>query len=119
MRIETINHAESIIENHLNGTQPAAPGRKSLNQLTKESADLLGVMVDDLKDVKDDRKKPTERRYLVFALMEKAGYTHNEIAEYFKMNRESVTKALTKLDTWLKVYADLRGDYYRLFVIIL
>jgi predicted transcriptional regulator len=100
-------------------TQTIQPNKKPLGLLLKQAADQLGVMIDDLKDVKDTRNKPTERRYLVFALMEKAGYTHQEIADYFGLNRESVTKALTKLDSWLKIYADMRGDHSRLLLTIL
>ncbi|QTE37199.1 hypothetical protein J3L18_29530 [Mucilaginibacter gossypii] len=100
-------------------TETIQPQTKSLSLLAKQAADQLGVMVDELKDVKDDRRKPTERRYITFALMEKAGYTHQDIADFFKMNRESITKALTKLDSWLKIYADLRGDYSRLLLTIL
>ncbi|WP_121812760.1 helix-turn-helix domain-containing protein [Mucilaginibacter kameinonensis] len=93
--------------------------KKSLALLAKQAADQLGVLIDDLKDVSDDRRKPTERRYITFALMEKAGYTHQEIADFFNMNRENITKALSKLKAWLKLYADLRGDHSRLLLTIL
>ena len=53
-------------------------------------------------------------RYMVFELMEKAGYTHQEIADFFKMNRENVTKGLTRLDGWKKAYQDVRDTCGRL-----
>lgn len=83
-------------------------------QLVKEAADVLLVMADDLMDVKDDRRRATENRYLVFAVMETSGYTHEQIAGFFGMNRENVTKALTKLKVWLDNYSDTKGTYQRL-----
>jgi hypothetical protein len=87
--------------------------------LLKKTADHMAVHIDDLLDVNDDRRKSTERRYMTFALLQKAGYTHQDIADLFDMNRENVTKALTKFDVWVTNYADTRGEFQRLTIMVL
>lgn len=88
-------------------------------QLAKNVADDLRIFLPGLMDATDTSAKATEHRYMTFGVMEKAGYTHQQIADYFKVNRETVTKGLSKLDVWLGVYSDMAGTYNRLQVLAL
>lgn len=87
---------------------------QTLNQIANAAADVLMVFLPDLMDTNNSARRITEYRYMTFGLMEKAGYTHQQIADHFKMNRENITKGLSKLDDWLKIYKDTQGDYQRL-----
>lgn len=86
----------------------------TLNAITKNACDILCLWQPDLMDMRNTSAKQTERRYMVFGLMEKHGYTHQQIADHFKVTRETVTKGLSKLDDWLRIYKDLAGTYQRL-----
>ena len=93
--------------------------KQTIPEIANAAANVLSVWLPDLLDINNSSRRITEQRYMVFALMEKAGYTHQQIADYFKMNRESITKALTKLEAWLPLYSGLRGTYTRLEVLAL
>ena len=92
---------------------------QTLPAIANAAADVLLVFLPDLMDVSNTSRKATEHRYMVFSLMEKAGYTHQQIADFFNMNRENVTKALTKLEGWLNIYKDLKGTFERLVLLVL
>lgn len=93
--------------------------KQSLQQIANAAADVMAVWLPDLMDTSDCSRRITEQRYMVFSLMEKAGYTHQQIADFFKMNRENITKALTKLKAWLPLYSSLKGEYTRLEILTL
>jgi hypothetical protein len=78
----------------------------------------LRVHLSDIINTGDNSRKASETRYMVYGALEKLGYTHQEIADYFKIGREAVTKALGKLDGLLATYGDIRGEYQRLNALI-
>jgi ParB-like chromosome segregation protein Spo0J len=55
-------------------------------------------------------QKATEYRYIIYGLLEKAGFTHQQIADHFKVSRAGVTNALLKLDVWIRAYKDIREN---------
>jgi hypothetical protein len=87
-----------------------------MNEIASRACAELQTFLPALME--DTSRRATENRYLVFRLMEEAGYTHSEIAEYFKMTRETVTKGLAKLDDWLRIYPDMKGKYTRMVNVI-
>jgi hypothetical protein len=93
--------------------------KQSLNQIASASADVLMVMLPDLMDVEDTSRRILEYRYMVFCLMSAAGYKHEQIAEFFKMKRSSITNAIGKMEAWRRIYKDMEGTYNRLEVLAL
>jgi transcriptional regulator with GAF, ATPase, and Fis domain len=88
--------------------------RKPLALLLRHAVNLLPKVTEDhITDTTNTSNRATEGRYLVFELMEKAGYNQQEIADYFKMDRTNVCKALAKLDVW-KAYPEIKAASVRL-----
>lgn len=92
---------------------------KTPSQLASAAADVLMVFLDDLMDISNGSRRITMYRYMTFKLMEEAGYTHQQIADHFKVTRETITKGIGKIEDWLSIYRDVKGDYLRLQTMIL
>lgn len=93
--------------------------KKPIGVYAGAASRILRVHLADILDTGDNSRKASETRYMVYGALEKIGYTHQEIANYFKIGREAVTKALGKLDGLLATYGDIRGEYQRLNALIL
>lgn len=92
---------------------------QTCGQLAFAASKLLMVPLVNIQDTTDNSRKASEARYMVYGLMESAGYTHLQIAEYFNMHRESVTKALSNLDVLVATYQDIKDSYSRLHILAL
>lgn len=99
--------------------KPLAEGIKPLPVVVRAACDVLNLFQPDLLDTSDNSRKAVENRYMIYGLLEEAGYTHQQIADYFKINRENVTKALSKFEVWLEAYKDLAGSFQRLKLLAL
>jgi hypothetical protein len=64
-----------------------------------------------LHSPKGNHAARTRQKYMLFRLMEQAGFKHKQIAHVFVLKRHSVTKALGKLDIWLAAYPEDRAMY--------
>jgi len=92
---------------------------QSIGELTMAAARILAANHSRLTDPGDSSTKNTEHRYMVFKLLDKAGHTHQQIADSFKLERSTVTKGIQKIDDWMRIYKDMKGTYQRLEILAL
>ena len=95
------------------------PTTKTCDQIAFMASKVLLMPLDKIQDMTSNSQRAAENRYMIFSIMETAGYTHQQIADYFKIHRESVTKGISKLNVWLDVYQDTKNNYQRLTILVL
>lgn len=93
--------------------------KPTIGDLTLSACRILPANYLRLTDPGNTTRHNVAHRYMVFKLLDKAGHTHQAIADKFKVQRETVTRGIAKIEDWMGVYPDMKGTYQRLEILAL